>query len=192
MTNEEKIEAIRQRARKNFSLGYNCAECVTEAVLALTDTGLPPEVRKVATGFGGGVGLYGDTCGALTGAVIAVGCMHGRDCLPAGNDPKEIAKKSGEQLYGNPGLYRLFNQIPNKFHAKYGFTCCRDLTLRWQGQWLCRDHALFCRELIGDAAVIAAELISMDWQKAASQPFGKNLENLEQKPGECGESAKGI
>jgi len=30
MTKEEKIEEIRQRARKNFSLGYNCAECVTE------------------------------------------------------------------------------------------------------------------------------------------------------------------
>ena len=34
MTKEEKIEEIRQRARKNFSLGYNCAECVTEAVLS--------------------------------------------------------------------------------------------------------------------------------------------------------------
>ena len=57
MTKEEKIEEIRQRARKNFSLGYNCAECVTEAVLSLVDTGLPPAVKKVATGFGGGIGL---------------------------------------------------------------------------------------------------------------------------------------
>jgi C_GCAxxG_C_C family probable redox protein len=191
MTKEEKIEAIRLRARKNFSLGYNCAECVTEAVLALVNTGLPPEVRKIATGFGGGVGLYGDTCGALTGAVIAVGCVHGRESLPEGNDPKEVAKKAGQQLYGNPGLYRLFNQIPNKFRAKYGFTCCRDLTAKWQGQWLCRDHALFCRELISDAAVIAAELVLMDWQKAASQPFGKNLENLEQTPEDCGHAVKG-
>ncbi|MBN2516086.1 MAG: C-GCAxxG-C-C family protein [Deltaproteobacteria bacterium] len=58
---EKKIEEIRERARKNFSLGYNCAECVVESVLSLVDTGLPPEVKKVATGFGGGVGLYGDT-----------------------------------------------------------------------------------------------------------------------------------
>jgi C_GCAxxG_C_C family probable redox protein len=191
MTKEEKIEAIKQRARKNFSLGYNCAECVTEAVLALVDTGLPPEIRKIATGFGGGIGLYGDTCGALTGAVIAVGCVHGRDALPEGNDPKEVAKKSGQQLYGNPGLYRLFNQIPNKFHAKHGATCCRDLTSKWQGQWLCRDHALFCRDLIGDAAVIAVELILTDWKSAASQPFGKNLENLEQNPQDCLLSVKG-
>ena len=83
MTTEEQIEAIRQRARKNFSLGYNCAECVVEAVLGLVETGLPPEVKKVATGFGGGVGLFGDTCGAVTGAVIAVGAVHGRSS-PAG------------------------------------------------------------------------------------------------------------
>jgi C_GCAxxG_C_C family probable redox protein len=191
MTKEEKIEAIRQRARKNFSLGYNCAESVTEAVLALVDTGLPPEVRKVATGLGGGVGLYGDTCGALTGAVIAVGCVHGRELLPEGTDSKDIAKKSGRQLYGNPGLYRLFNQIPNRFHAKYGFTCCRDLTAKWKDQWLCREHALFCRELITEAAGIAADLILTDWQEAAAKPFGKNLENLEQKPEACDLTGKG-
>jgi C_GCAxxG_C_C family probable redox protein len=190
MTKEENIEAIRQRARNNFALGYNCAECVTEAVLALVNTGLPPEVRKVATGFGGGVGLFGDTCGALTGAVIAVGCVHGRDRLPTGKDSKEVAQKAGEQLYGNPGFYRLFNQIPNKFHTQHGATCCRDLTAKWQGKWLCREHALFCRELISDAAVIAAELILTDWQQAASLPFGRNLENLEQEPGGCGQTAK--
>ena len=54
MDREEKIQEIRQRARKNFSLGYNCSECVMEAVLSLIDTGLPPEVKKLATGFGGG------------------------------------------------------------------------------------------------------------------------------------------
>jgi len=86
---EEKIEAIKSRARKNFSLGYNCPECVTEAVLTVIDTGLPPETRKVATGFVGGVGLYGDTCGAITGAIIAVGCVHGRDQLPQDSDPKQ-------------------------------------------------------------------------------------------------------
>jgi C_GCAxxG_C_C family probable redox protein len=191
MTKEEKIEAIKQRARKNFSLGYNCAECVTEAVLAIVDTGLPPEVRKVATGFGGGIGLYGDTCGALTGAVIAVGCVHGRENLPAGSDSRDAAKKAGQQLYGNPGIYRLFNQIPNKFSAKHGFTCCRDLTSRWQNEWLCKEHALFCRELITDAAGIAAGLVLTSFPEAATKPFGRNLENLEQQQETCDLTAKG-
>ena len=46
MDREEKIQEIRQRARKNFSLGYNCSECVMEAVLSLIDTGLPLRSRN--------------------------------------------------------------------------------------------------------------------------------------------------
>ena len=177
MTKEEKIEAIRQRARKNFSLGYNCAECVVEAVLSLVETGLPPEAKKVATGFGGGVGLFGDTCGAVTGAVIAVGAVHGRSALPEG-EPKEAVRKAADQLYGKPGLYRLFNQIPNRIKDRYGATLCRELTAKWQASWLCRDHALHCREIITEAAGIAAELILADRDELASRPFGSNVERL--------------
>jgi len=174
---KEKIDAIKQRARKNFTLGYNCAECVMEAVLSFVETGLPPEAKKVATGFGGGVGLFGDTCGAITGAVIAVSAVHGRSRLPEG-EGKEAIKKAANQLYGKPGLYRLFNQIPNRMTDKYGKTLCRELTSQWQESWLCRDHALFCRELITDAAEIAAELALTERDEAASRPFKRNVENL--------------
>ncbi|NPU83429.1 MAG: C_GCAxxG_C_C family protein [Syntrophaceae bacterium] len=177
MTGEEKIEESRQQSRKNFSLVYNCAECVTEAVLSLVDTGLPEEVKKCATGFGGGIGLFGDTCGALAGAVMAVGAVHGRSRLPEG-EGKEAVKKAAEQLYGKPGLYRLFNIIPNRFHDKYGMTRCRDLTVPWQQSWLCREHALFCRDFITDAAGIAADLVVSDREQLASGDFGRNVENL--------------
>ncbi|SPJ16159.1 C_GCAxxG_C_C family protein [Syntrophobacter sp. SbD2] len=179
MTGQEKIEEIKQRARKNFSLGYNCAECVAEAVLALIDTGLPPEVKKLATGFGGGIGLFGDTCGALTGAVMAVGAVHGRSSLPEG-EGKEALMKGKEELNGRPGLYRLFNQIPNRFKAQNGHTLCRELTAKWRTDWLSRDRALFCRELITVAAGIAAELIVTDKNESASKPFGENVENLKE------------
>ena len=184
MTGQEKIEEIKQRARKNFSLGYNCAECITESVLSLIDTGLPPEAKKLATGFGGGIGLYGDTCGALVGAVMAVSAVHGRSSVPEG-EGKEAAMKSKEQLYGKPGLYRLFNQIPNRFKAQNGHTLCRELTAKWQTTWLCRDHALFCREVITGAAGIAAELILSDKDESASKPFGENVENLRGIAGSC-------
>ncbi|HPK54118.1 MAG TPA: C-GCAxxG-C-C family protein, partial [Smithellaceae bacterium] len=157
--------------------GYNCSECVTEAVLQCIDTGLPPEVKKVATGFGGGIGLYGDTCGAVVGAVIAVSCVHGREKLPEGEDPKAVAMKSRAQFYGHPGLYRLFNQIPNRMYEKYGATCCRDLAGKWSDNWLCREQALFCREVITDAAGIAAEMILTPLEELASKPFGRNVEN---------------
>jgi len=178
MTKEEKIEAVRQRARKNFSLGYNCAECVTEAVFSLVDTGMPVAVKKCATGFGGGIGLFGDTCGALAGAVMAVSAVHGREGLPEGADAKEQAMKSRTQFYGKPGVYRIFNQVPNRFKAKHGKTLCRELTVLWQNSWLCKDHALFCRDLITDAAGIAADLILSDKNELAVKPYGENVENL--------------
>jgi len=106
-----------------------------------------------------------------------VGAVHGRSALPEG-EGKELVKKATEQLYGRPGLYRLFNVIPNHFYEKHGKTLCRDLTAQWQHSWLCRDHALFCRELITEAAGLAAELIYTDRDEAASRPFGKNVENL--------------
>ncbi|MBN1856353.1 MAG: C-GCAxxG-C-C family protein [Dehalococcoidia bacterium] len=179
MTNEETIEKVRLKARKNFSTGYNCSEAVFEAVLSEMDLGLPHEAMRLATGFGGGVGLYGGTCGAITGAVLAVSAVHGRPSAPEG-DPAEINKKAKETFYGRPGLYRIFNQIPNRIAEKYGETLCGELTKQWQKEWLCRDHALKCREIITDAAGIAAELILADKDEMSNKPFGKNVEALEE------------
>jgi hypothetical protein len=86
--------------------------------------------------------------------------------------------KGKEQLYGKPGLCRLFNQIANRLKAKYSKPICRNLTSQWHTNWLCRDHALFCREIITDAAGIAAERILLDQEDLASKSFGNNVENL--------------
>ena len=179
VSNEEIIERVRQRAKKNFSLGYNCSETVFEAVLGEMDLDLPPEAVRLATGFGGGVGLYGDSCGAITGAVLAVGAVHGRRSLPEGESKEAVAAKSKEQFYGRPGLYRMFNQIPNRIGEKYGSTLCRELTKKWQKDWLCREHALSCREIMMDAASIAAEMILSDANEMMNRPFGKNVEGME-------------
>ncbi len=178
MDAQEKIAMVKERARKNFSKGFNCAECVLEAVLEHADAGLPKESLKMATGFGGGVGLYGDTCGAITGAVMAVGAVQGRSGLPGGDDRKEVAKAATKQLYGNPGLYGLFNQLPNMIKQKYGETLCRELSSQWKENWLCRDHALHCREIITDIAEFAPTLIHGDKNEIMSKAFGDNVENL--------------
>jgi len=177
MTDADIVERVRQRARKNFSLGYNCAEAVFEALLGECDLALPLEALRLATGFGGGVGLYGDTCGALAGAVLAVGAVHGRTALPEG-EGREVAAKSKEQFYGRPGIYRLFNQLPNRMADKYGSTLCRDLTAKWRDQWLCREHALSCREIMTDLAGYAAEMILADRAQSMDRPFGRNVEHL--------------
>jgi len=82
--NQQLIKRVRNRAYSNFSRGYNCSESVFEAVVGGMDLGLPPDALRLASGFGGGVGLYGDTCGAICGAVLAVGAVYGRRSLPEG------------------------------------------------------------------------------------------------------------
>ncbi|MCP4023597.1 MAG: C_GCAxxG_C_C family protein [Desulfobacteraceae bacterium] len=178
MERKKIISLIKDRARNNFSKGFNCSECVVEAVLEYADTGFPRETLKLATGFGGGVGLFGDTCGAVAGAVMAISAVHGRSSLPEDEDRRAAMKKAANELYGKPGLYRLFNQLPNKIKEKYGHTLCRDITRQWSDTWLCRDHALHCREIITDAAQFAAELIFADQSETRSRPFGLNVENL--------------
>ena len=140
---------------------------------------------RVASGFGGGVGLFGDTCGAITGAIMAVGAVHGRCGLPEGDDRKAVAMEATRQLYGNPGLYRLFNQIPNMVKDKYGRTLCREISDKWKDQWLCRDHALHCREIITDVAELAAELIYSEKEAVCSKAFGSNVENLKDEAADC-------
>ena len=177
-----RIERAKQRARDNFSSGHNCAECVAEAAFSTIETGLPSDVWRLATGFGGGIGLYGDTCGALTGAVLAVSAVHGRSSLPKGGDRRDTLALSRRELYEDPGLYRVFNQIPNGFVKQYGHTQCRELTAKWHADWLCREHALFCREIITEAAGLAVQLMLMSPDALRSLTFGSTVEELNQPP----------
>ena len=96
--------------------------------------------------------LFGDTCGALVGAMAALGVVYGRREVPG---DFKVAKA---ELYGKPGLYRLFNRLPNEFRQRFGSTQCRTLTAQWRKTWLCKDHALFCRNLVIEAAGLAAEM----------------------------------
>ena len=133
------------------------------------------EARQIAEELGGRVVVKSQV---LAGAVMAVSAVHGRASLPEGGDPKEVAMKSKAQFYGKPGVYRIFNQVPNRFKAKHGKTLCRELTVPWQQSWLCKEHALFCRDIITDAAGIAADLILTDKDELANKPFGENVESL--------------
>ena len=167
MTPEEVIAQVKARAKANFKTGLNCAESVIEALLTHVDTGLPHETMCLMTGFGGGGGLFGDTCGALVGAMAALGAVYGRRQVPTN------AKAAMEELHGTPGLYRLFNRLPNEFKQRFGSTQCRLLTSQWRKTWLCKDHLHFCRNLVIEAAGLAAEMaVPKDLARWGSLPFG--------------------
>ena len=89
------------------------------------------------TGFGGGGGLFGDTCGALVGAMAALGAVYGRREVPTD------AKAAREELHGNPGLYRSSTACPTNSKSASAATQCRLLTSQWRKTWLGKDHLCF-------------------------------------------------
>lgn len=61
-----------------FQNGFHCAEAVASAVLERLGVD-PGQAVAHATPFGGGMGrTFRETCGALTGGLIAIGHLHGR------------------------------------------------------------------------------------------------------------------
>ena len=93
---EEVIAKVKEKAKGNFRAGLNCAESVFEAFISVVDVELPHQTMCLMTGFGAGGGLFGDTCGALVGAMAALGTVYGRRDFPAD------LKASQEESTANP------------------------------------------------------------------------------------------
>jgi C_GCAxxG_C_C family probable redox protein len=168
---DEIISRVKQRAVDNFKSGLNCAESVFSAIQAELDTNLPQEVMCMVTGFGSGGGLYGGTCGSLNGAMVALGMVYGRRQPPSGTSEEKKA-----QLYGNPGIYRIFNRLSNIFQDKFGTTQCWEITKPWHGDWFTRDRFKTCLKTVAFMAEKAAEMVfPADPEHWGSQPLGRNL-----------------
>jgi C_GCAxxG_C_C family probable redox protein len=83
--------SLKERATENFKKGLNCSQSVFEAYSGIS--GLDCEGAKaVSAGFGGGMGRAQKTCGAVTGAIMAISCKyHDNKDLPASKE-KTYAK----------------------------------------------------------------------------------------------------
>ena len=101
-----KDEAI-DRCTKHFNEGYNCCETVLLSFCELL--GVESEViPKIATPFGGGICKRKHMCGALSGAVMAIGLKYGR------NTPQGKREPSSERTA----------RLVEKFIEKYGSANC--------------------------------------------------------------------
>jgi len=69
-------------------------------------------VPRVATAFGGGIGGTGSVCGALVGAVMAIGLKHGRE---------QASERDGR-------AYRMTQEVRRGFEGEMGRIDCRELT----------------------------------------------------------------
>jgi C_GCAxxG_C_C family probable redox protein len=92
-----------------FSQNFNCSQSVFSAFAE--QFGLDRETAlKLASPFGGGVARRGEVCGAVTGALLALGLARGAQA-PAGKEE----------------IYRLSQEFMRLFEQKHNSVLCRDL-----------------------------------------------------------------
>lgn len=105
------IAARRQRAIELHGQGCNCAQSVA---LALSDLiGMDEDdLFRVMEGFGGGMGGFSETCGAISGGVAVIGLK-----TSAGVDVK---KSKG-------ATYKVARRLARSFREANGSTLCSDL-----------------------------------------------------------------
>ena len=103
-----------QRALELFSQKFNCAQSTYGA--CAKNGGLSEAQRLALTApFGGGVARQGEICGALTGALLAIGETAG-------------AAMATDPVTGRKALYEQVHQFTEAFRAAHGSILCRELT----------------------------------------------------------------
>ena len=134
------VEKVEQDAKNCFKQGLNCSECVMTAMLNNFETGLPAEVITLATGFGGGMGHTKNTCGAITGAVMALSAMVGRK--------NPMAKETmPERIAELQDIYGVVGKMVNEIKDEYGTLICSELSDPL-GDWEGKARKRNCMQMI--------------------------------------------
>ncbi|MFO7656610.1 MAG: C-GCAxxG-C-C family protein [Bacteroidales bacterium] len=86
-----------QQATNYFNNSFNCAQSVF--TVFATDYGISEnDSLKIACAFGGGMGRQQLTCGAVTGALMAIGLEYGKGIDDEETKKKETYQKTKEFL----------------------------------------------------------------------------------------------
>ncbi|MFP5239759.1 MAG: C-GCAxxG-C-C family protein [Acidobacteriota bacterium] len=131
---------VEQRTYELFQGGFHCAESVLAAVLEASGAepgGIP---LQAATAFGGGMGrCKEETCGAITGGILALGLLQGRTSPGQGWDG--VAARAAE--------------FRDKVRAITGHTSCREVLEALGPQ----ENMEKCKRLTASSAGILHELL---------------------------------
>jgi C_GCAxxG_C_C family probable redox protein len=138
------------RAAALFEEGFNCAEAVA-AAFAERHGASPETALRAACALGAGVSRTGQTCGAVSGALIAIGLAHGR------REARDAPAK--ERTYAAGAAFCA------RFRSLHGSLACPELlgfdTTTPEGWRAAGEAGLFrtrCPDLVRSAAAIVAEL----------------------------------
>ena len=109
---EKELNERVERAVENFMAGYGCCQSVVAAFADLY--GLDEQqAKKIAAGFGGGVGRLRMMCGAVSGIVMLVGL----DC----------GQTEGSDRDGKSACYKVVQQLLAQSEAENGSLICAEI-----------------------------------------------------------------
>jgi len=139
-----------ENALRYFDEDHNCAQAVLHAVL--DKYGLYfDEATSVIAGMGGGIGLQGNVCGAISGAVAAFGLLNGQRY----SDFKEHKEAT----------YTSAIKFMYKFKKLHETVICETLTGVKMDDKEARDKAIatghfhkICPQFVEDAVRIVVEM----------------------------------
>ncbi len=139
------------KAAATFSQGFSCSQ----AILSTYGDryGLPrSSALRVAGAFGAGMARMGETCGAVTGALMVIGLKYGK------STPENDAAKEK--------TYSLVSEFCTRFRSRHESLVCRDLLgcdlSTAEGRAYAQEHHLFelrCTEFVRTAADILDEIL---------------------------------
>jgi C_GCAxxG_C_C family probable redox protein len=137
---EKEKQLIVSKTGDVFESGYHCSEAVFLGVGGNLLGELHSQAVRLTTPFAGGVGSTNlELCGALTGALMVIGGLHGR--TQAGADDTRCQELAA--------AYRA------AFLQRFGWLKCQDLKEHWIGN--CGQPN--CRALVEGAARLLLELL---------------------------------
>jgi C_GCAxxG_C_C family probable redox protein len=134
-----------------FLNGFNCAQALFSTYCR--ENGLDKETAlKIATSFGGGMAHTGETCGAVTGALMVIGLKYG--------------KIKADDNTAKDRTYKLVQEFAEKFKEVNGSLNCTDLIgcdlSTEEGMQNALSRNLFrtvCFKYVRDAAQIVEKLL---------------------------------
>ena len=139
-----------EKAVSDFNKGYNCAQSVFSAFSDVS--GVDEDLsRSIASGFGAGFGRLQKTCGAVTGAIMVIGCRFLK-----GNEWSVTSKEV---------IYKKTREFIEKFRQRNGaikFLELIGVNLETEeGQRIANEKNLFrekCAKYVKDACELLEEI----------------------------------
>ena len=138
--NEEIIIEARNKAGNYFKEGNNCAEAIFLTFREYLAPDMDPDMVKLVTGFGNGLGKAGCICGALAGSIVSLNMIKGRTS-------KDEDRRDA---------YDCANEFHDRFVEKFGASCCRALNPH---PFESKEHLTTCLKITGNTGKLLMEYL---------------------------------